>query len=298
MNETTEQTMGERIRELRKKRDLTLQQVGDEFGINRSSVSAWETNSSRPDPEKLSKLAFVLGTTVEYLLTGKEIPLERVIRKRELDGITLTSSDDTPRPVEVRDYEERLPRLYSAGSRRIADQQRPRMDGSVPLLEWAHAGYYFLDRDKVPEKLAQTGTVLPLLQGGVLALPENEPTTITYSRLMNVVRPPRVRCPFRYSRSAFALQMRDMSGFVGENRMSIHEGDYIAVDPQRDLDVGDLVIARKEGQREAFLRQYFVDSQNDEMLLAINLEHPGNQDMQLSQGISIIGVVIGLWREF
>lgn len=63
-------SLGERIRALRLERKLTLQQVADVFGITRASVAGWERGDSRPDQDKLSRLAKKLGTTVEYLLTG------------------------------------------------------------------------------------------------------------------------------------------------------------------------------------------------------------------------------------
>ena len=49
---------------------MTLQQVGDVFGISRGSVSSWESGANTPDPRKLSKLAECLGSTVEFLVTG------------------------------------------------------------------------------------------------------------------------------------------------------------------------------------------------------------------------------------
>lgn len=49
---------------------MTLQDVANAFGINRASVSEWESGKSRPSVEKLPVLASVLGTSVEYLLSG------------------------------------------------------------------------------------------------------------------------------------------------------------------------------------------------------------------------------------
>lgn len=60
----------ERIRKLRLAKGMTLQQVGDVFGISRGSVSSWESGANTPDPRKLAKLADCLGSTVEYLVTG------------------------------------------------------------------------------------------------------------------------------------------------------------------------------------------------------------------------------------
>lgn len=65
-------TFGNRIRECRKLKGMTLQQVGDLFQINRASVSDWESGKTRPDIERLVSLARALSTSVDYLLTGKK----------------------------------------------------------------------------------------------------------------------------------------------------------------------------------------------------------------------------------
>ena len=61
----------ERIRNLRLSKNLTLQQVADEFQISRASVSSWESGVNQPDSRKLEKLAMFLNTTVEFLVTGQ-----------------------------------------------------------------------------------------------------------------------------------------------------------------------------------------------------------------------------------
>ena len=65
-------TIGKRIRQRRKLLGLTLQQVADEFGINRASVAEWESGRSNPDLMKLTDLARVLRVSSEWLLTGDE----------------------------------------------------------------------------------------------------------------------------------------------------------------------------------------------------------------------------------
>ena len=63
--------LNERLKSLRFAKGLTLQQVGDFFGISRASVANWESGTNQPDPRKLEKLAETLDTTVEYLVTGQ-----------------------------------------------------------------------------------------------------------------------------------------------------------------------------------------------------------------------------------
>lgn len=63
--------LNERLKNLRLAKGLTLQQVGDVFGISRASVSSWESGTNQPDPRKLEKLAILFSTSVHYLVTGQ-----------------------------------------------------------------------------------------------------------------------------------------------------------------------------------------------------------------------------------
>ncbi|WP_175982570.1 LexA family protein [Caballeronia zhejiangensis] len=65
-------TIGERIREKRKAKGMTLQQLGDVFGISRSSVAGWESGDTKPSQEKLLELAKALDTSVDFLLQDKD----------------------------------------------------------------------------------------------------------------------------------------------------------------------------------------------------------------------------------
>jgi transcriptional regulator with XRE-family HTH domain len=62
--------LNERLKNLRLAKGLTLQQVGDVFNISPASVASWEKGKNQPDSRKLSQLADVLGTSVEYLING------------------------------------------------------------------------------------------------------------------------------------------------------------------------------------------------------------------------------------
>lgn len=60
--------LNERIRKLRLAKGMTLQQVGDVFGISAASVSSWEKGINFPDGRKLKKLAETLGVSVNELV--------------------------------------------------------------------------------------------------------------------------------------------------------------------------------------------------------------------------------------
>jgi len=62
--------LNERLKNLRLAKGMTLQQVGDAFGISKASVSSWESGKSNPDHKKLEKLAELFSTRVQFLISG------------------------------------------------------------------------------------------------------------------------------------------------------------------------------------------------------------------------------------
>ena len=65
-------SIGERITDLRKGKNLSQGQLASLLEVSRQAVSKWENDSSSPDTLRLIQLADVLSTDVEYLATGKK----------------------------------------------------------------------------------------------------------------------------------------------------------------------------------------------------------------------------------
>jgi len=63
-------TIRDRIRQLRLENGLTQKQLAGTLNISRSMVANWETGRSEPHIGDLDRLARVLETTAEYLLSG------------------------------------------------------------------------------------------------------------------------------------------------------------------------------------------------------------------------------------
>lgn len=59
---------GNRLRQLRKDRNLTQQQLADLIGVKNSVISFYEVGERIPSPEVLRKLALALHVTADYLL--------------------------------------------------------------------------------------------------------------------------------------------------------------------------------------------------------------------------------------
>lgn len=69
-------SIGERITELRRERNLSQADLARAMEVSRQAVSKWENDQTSPDTIKLIQLADVLDTEVEYLATGR-IPVRQ-----------------------------------------------------------------------------------------------------------------------------------------------------------------------------------------------------------------------------
>jgi len=87
---------GERIKNLRKQRGLTQQQLADELGVERSSVGKYETGSL-PSGEMMLKMAEYFSVSVDYLFEREgeggiraenEAERQLLILFRKTDGIS------------------------------------------------------------------------------------------------------------------------------------------------------------------------------------------------------------------
>jgi len=62
----------ERLKELRKDKQLSQKELAEILGTNNSSVCDWECGRSQPDIEMLAKIATCFEVSADYLLGLKE----------------------------------------------------------------------------------------------------------------------------------------------------------------------------------------------------------------------------------
>ncbi len=65
-------TLGEKIRNLRKRSGMSQEKLAELMGISRQSVAKWESGQSSPSSANLFKLADILGTTTVSLLASED----------------------------------------------------------------------------------------------------------------------------------------------------------------------------------------------------------------------------------
>lgn len=64
--------IGETIASLRKEKGMTQSELAEKMNVTDKAVSKWERNLSCPDINTISKLANILGVSVEELLKSKK----------------------------------------------------------------------------------------------------------------------------------------------------------------------------------------------------------------------------------
>jgi len=72
----------ERIRELRKSKGLSQEQLAEMLGVSRQAVSKWESGQSLPEVEKLIAMGELFGVTIDYILKGDALPAQDDSNKR------------------------------------------------------------------------------------------------------------------------------------------------------------------------------------------------------------------------
>lgn len=63
---------GDKIRELRRKANLTQSQLAKKIGVSTGAVGLWEVNKREPDSTTLLKLSKEFNVSIDYLLNNEE----------------------------------------------------------------------------------------------------------------------------------------------------------------------------------------------------------------------------------
>ena len=78
----------ERFRYLRQSKNLAQSQLASLIGVDRSTISSYESNIRQPSLDTLSRIADVFGVSTDYLLTGDIIDKDKLLLSEKLDKLT------------------------------------------------------------------------------------------------------------------------------------------------------------------------------------------------------------------
>ena len=83
--------LGENILKLRKQNGLSQEQLGEQVGVTRQTISNWELNETTPNPEQLKLLSKALNVSIDELLDNdvKNVVIEKVSNTERLAGIII-----------------------------------------------------------------------------------------------------------------------------------------------------------------------------------------------------------------
>jgi transcriptional regulator with XRE-family HTH domain len=77
-------TIGGRIKELRRKRGMTQEELADKMFISSKTISAYENNRNYLSADVVIRLAYLLEVTTDYILCGVERHNDLFISEMEM----------------------------------------------------------------------------------------------------------------------------------------------------------------------------------------------------------------------
>ena len=76
--------LAEKLQQLRKRNNLSQEQLAEKLGISRQSISKWESEQSAPEIDKIVQLSEIFGVTTDYLLKDiDECPKNSILSAKD-----------------------------------------------------------------------------------------------------------------------------------------------------------------------------------------------------------------------
>jgi SOS-response transcriptional repressor LexA len=141
-----------------------------------------------------------------------------------------------------------------------SNTERVRTQGKIPLISWAQAG------------------VWEYIVNNIKAIDAED----------------WIPCPFFHSDKSFILRVVGLSMYNPGGDKSYSPGDYIVVDPEREVGDRKMVLALMKGEERPVFRQLIIDPEGTRILQALNPTH-SPRAIEMPEGSKIIGTVIGKW---
>ena len=81
--------IGDKIFKLRKKNNMTQENLAEKLNVTRQTISKWELNETTPDIKEAKELAKIFNITLNELVYDKKIEIEKTSNVEELAGIIM-----------------------------------------------------------------------------------------------------------------------------------------------------------------------------------------------------------------
>ena len=204
-------TFGGKIKEARKAKNLTQKQLAEKIGAKHNSVSDWENNKNKPDPDTIELLCGVLDITPNYLLSLETVefsPVEKLLIKkyRYLDP----HGQDMVDTILVKEY-ERVSKYGKLTAPATIIEFHPKQDNNLLVLPYFRAGVSAGTGIFILGNEAEDDIELP-------ALPEYEAADFAIDVNGDSMEPD-------FSHEDIALVQRDAEMHIGDIGVFIVNGD-------------------------------------------------------------------------
>lgn len=94
-------SLGDRISRLRRERGWSQEELAQQLGVSRQSVSKWESGQSVPDLDKILTLSDIFGVSTDYLLKNEATPTPP--QDSEDPGVRRLTMEEALHFIEVKD---------------------------------------------------------------------------------------------------------------------------------------------------------------------------------------------------
>ena len=223
----------DKLRELRKKKNLTMKQLGAMFGAAESTVSHWENGKREPDTATLLNLADYFNVSVDYLLGREEIK-------------------KAPRfKINGRRYSTDI-RKYKMGFDKEVRKALLKTPSNDSVLSDIHTSFHpdatRVQFERIYNKYESVitypvlGTVRAGFNGAIDEIPTGEEIEIPCSMINKAEK-----------NDYFVLQIKGNSMYP-----KLIDGDKILCKRQTDVDCGDLAVVLYDGE-EATVKKVNYD---------------------------------------
>lgn len=122
---------GDKLKELRKEKNLTQTDIAKMFNVKDATVSAWEVGKSQPSFEIVKELAKYFGVSIDYLLGFNQEDKDNITKLNQaLREAGMVNNDETLKEEEIRLALEQA-RQYKEMWKRINDLPNKYPEGSI-----------------------------------------------------------------------------------------------------------------------------------------------------------------------
>lgn len=245
-------TFGEKIKEARKQKNLTQKQLADLIGAAHNSISDWENNKNKPDPDTIELLCGALKITPNYLLASTEddfSPKEKLLIKKY--RLISTRSPDGAVVVDtVLDREYAIAEKLREQKEQLEKVQKMDMEVAEEIVPFRIISYH--------QKLASAGNGQVVFDDGAV----------------DRIQIPDIK---KYKRVSYAI------GVNGKSMEPLyHDGDILLIEPTCQVEIGEIGIFIVDGEA-------FVKKLGNGELISLN---KGHKNITLTEYSNCMGRVV------